>query len=80
MPVMNGFEASKLIRDDDNSLNKTTPIHALTASAGIDIKSEIVKYKIDGLIYKPFNPDELLLRLLEILKMSMLTINTFEKA
>lgn len=66
MPVMNGFEASKLIRESDDSLNRNTPIYALTASAGIDIKTEIEKFKIDGIIQKPFNPDELLQKLLDI--------------
>lgn len=41
MPVMNGFEASKAIRDSNNPLNKVMPIYALSASTGMDIKNQL---------------------------------------
>ena len=59
MPNVNGFDASRTIRDADDSLNKNTPIYALSASTGVDIKKVLAKYGIDGLICKPFNPLEL---------------------
>ena len=59
MPVMNGYEASRSIRDTDNSLNKDVPIYALSASTGINIMQEIEEYGMDGLIHKPFKPQKL---------------------
>jgi PAS domain S-box-containing protein len=68
MPVMNGFEASKAIRESNNPLNKVMPIYALSASTGMDIKNQLGQYGIDGLICKPFNPTELFKTLTSILQ------------
>ena len=68
MPVMNGFEASKAIRESNNPLNKVMPIYALSASTGMDIKDQLGEYGIDGLICKPFNPTELFKTLTSILQ------------
>lgn len=59
MPVMNGFESCKSIRESHNPLNKVVPIYALSASTGVDIKDEIKEYGMDGLICKPFDPSGL---------------------
>ncbi|MEL6917864.1 MAG: ATP-binding protein [Bacteroidota bacterium] len=59
MPVMNGFDASKAIRETNIPLNKVIPIYALSASTGIDIKHKILKFGMNGLITKPFNPSKL---------------------
>ena len=59
MPVMNGFDSCKFIKESEDSLNRNTPIFALSASTGMDIKNEIKTYKMDGLIAKPFDPDKL---------------------
>lgn len=56
MPVMDGYEATKEIR----KLNKKVPILALSASIFIEIKDSIVKSGMNGFIFKPFNPDDLL--------------------
>ena len=68
MPVMNGFEASKAIRESNNPLNKVMPIYALSASTGMDIKNQLGEFGIDGLICKPFNPTELFKTLTSILQ------------
>lgn len=68
MPVMNGFEASKIIRESNNPYNKYMPIYALSASTGMDIKNQLGEYGIDGLICKPFNPTELFKTLTTILQ------------
>ncbi len=65
MPVMNGFDATKAIRETEK--NKQTPIYALSASNSIDTKSKIKKYGMDGLICKPFNPPELYILLSKII-------------
>ncbi|NKI25176.1 response regulator [Arenibacter sp. 6A1] len=66
MPVLNGFIASKLIRETDHTPNKTTPIYAFSASIGMDVKKETEKYGIDGLILKPFDPFKLYTTLSQI--------------
>lgn len=67
MPVMNGFTSCKLIKESSESINRDIPIYALSASTGADIKNEIKDYKMDGLISKPFNPDELHQKLSDII-------------
>jgi len=56
MPVMNGYESSRSIRENDNSLNKDVPIYALSASTGANILQEIEECGMNGLIHKPFKP------------------------
>jgi len=68
MPVMNGFEASRAIRESSSPLNNVMPIYALSASTGLDIKNKLGEYGIDGLICKPFNPNDLFKKLTSILQ------------
>ncbi|MEN8704089.1 MAG: response regulator [Polaribacter sp.] len=56
MPILNGFEATKKIR----TFNKNTPIFALSASVLQDVKEDLHTYGLNGLILKPFNPEELI--------------------
>lgn len=58
MPVMGGYEASQLIRSG-NSINKETPIIALTASALPDIQKRILEVGMNDYLLKPFNPGNL---------------------
>jgi PAS domain S-box-containing protein len=67
MPVMNGFDASRSIRQTDNSLCKDVPIYALSASAGVDVKQEIKTAGMNGFIGKPFKPDILYKKLSNIM-------------
>lgn len=59
MPVMNGYQAATAIRKSSNPNNQSVPIFALSASAGIDIKTKVKEFGMDGHISKPFNPAEL---------------------
>lgn len=56
MPVMDGYEATKEIR----KLNKKVPILALSASIFMEVKDQIAESGMDGFIFKPFDPKELL--------------------
>lgn len=58
MPVFDGFEATKLIRSG-KSMNKTTPIIALTASAMIDQRVKAMKMGMNDYLSKPFTPQQL---------------------
>ncbi|MEP7143003.1 MAG: ATP-binding protein [Ferruginibacter sp.] len=55
MPVMDGFEAARKIREK----GITIPIIALTASMPGEVAKEIKGLGIDGMVLKPFVPDEL---------------------
>jgi len=58
MPVMDGFEATQIIRND---LNKTElPIIALSAFSSTDEKEKSIKSGMNGYLTKPFLPDDLL--------------------
>lgn len=70
MPIMNGYDASMAIRASDNLHNQTMPIYALSASTRASVKNDLIDYGINGLISKPFNPDELFDTLSEIVNNS----------
>jgi PAS domain S-box-containing protein len=60
MPEMDGFEASRTIRAmNHDPYFKTVPIIALTASAMIDIKDQVIEIGMNDFISKPFRPEEL---------------------
>jgi signal transduction histidine kinase/CheY-like chemotaxis protein len=59
MPIMDGYEASSIIRKKDSSI----AIIALTASASYGYLEKATVIGIDEYIIKPFNPKELNLKL-----------------
>ena len=65
MPGDDGLTLTKEIRD-----NSEIPIILLTAKSGTDSKIEGLEIGADDYLTKPFNPKELLLRILSILKRS----------
>ncbi len=69
MPVMDGFEASKAIREHEahtshntsqNSAKNKTPIIALTASASKEINERCKQSGMDDVMLKPFDFNELI--------------------
>jgi len=58
MPVMNGYEATKHLKDNPNTAD--IPIIALTASATLNEKSKSEAHGFDGYLAKPINISELL--------------------
>ena len=59
MPVMDGYEAARIIRADKTNLNHRTPIIALTASALLDDRRKALAAGMDEHLTKPFTPDQL---------------------
>lgn len=59
MPVMDGYEASKAIRNLPDSTIAQLPIIALTASIFSTIQERVTNAGISGLMSKPFKPEEL---------------------
>jgi len=58
MPEMDGFEATKLIRQDTGGKNNKTPIIALTANAMKGDKEQCIAAGMNDYISKPINPEE----------------------
>jgi signal transduction histidine kinase/ActR/RegA family two-component response regulator len=59
MPVMDGKQATKIIRGEKTSNDSTIPIIALTADATADTQNKILQLGFDQYLSKPFNPDAL---------------------
>lgn len=55
MPVMDGYEASRLIRKFDPDI----PILALSASVFMEVKDRIFSSGMNGFVFKPFDPSNL---------------------
>lgn len=60
LPVMDGFIASRKIRELESSTNKHTPIIAVTANAMIGDKEKCLSAGIDEYLSKPFQPKKLI--------------------
>ena len=60
MPIMNGFEATKRIREEEKKYNIHIPIIALTAHGAGEEGKEIVEAGMDFHLTKPLKREELL--------------------
>ena len=68
MPVMNGYEATRLIRQMEDPKISQLPILAMTANAFEEDKQEALRAGMNGHIAKPINIKKLLELLGELLK------------
>ncbi len=59
MPVLDGFEATKIIRDNERSTGKHIPIIALTARAMHDDRQKCIDAGMDGYVAKPIDRKKL---------------------
>lgn len=66
MPVMTGYEAIEQIRQSDSTL-QTMPVIALTAHATSGEVEKCLAAGANAYVSKPFDPDELLLKIAELL-------------
>ncbi|MEP7377308.1 MAG: ATP-binding protein [Chitinophagaceae bacterium] len=66
MPVVDGFELCKLLRSDEHTSH--IPIIMLTAKADIASKLEGLSTGADAYLEKPFNKEELLIRISKLLQ------------
>ena len=60
MPVMNGYEAARKIRDLEGECYKTLPIIAMSANAYDEDVKECLAAGMNTHLAKPFNPGDLL--------------------
>jgi Signal transduction histidine kinase len=65
MPVMDGIEATRIIRESDNPHIKNIPIVALTAAIMSESHDKIEDLKINDYVLKPFKPHDLFERILK---------------
>ncbi len=72
MPEMDGYEATKHLKDNPNTAD--IPIIALTASATLNEKAKIEAHRFDGYLAKPVNIAVLLRELSHYLKYTQKTI------
>ncbi|MFA5088574.1 MAG: response regulator, partial [Candidatus Omnitrophota bacterium] len=55
MPVMDGFEATKMIRENEKKTGRRIPIIALTARAMVEDKKRCLEVGMDGYVAKPID-------------------------
>lgn len=60
MPVMDGFAATKQIREFEKVHERHTPIVAMTAFLLMDEKEKCMEYGLDDYISKPINLNEVI--------------------
>jgi CheY-like chemotaxis protein len=71
MPVMDGFLATKKIREIETSSNSYTPIIAITANAMAGDRETCLAVGMDDYISKPFQVDVLLDKMKTLLAKSV---------
>jgi PAS domain S-box-containing protein len=59
MPVLDGYQAARMIRSLADERYRRLPIIALTASAMLDIREQVLDAGMNDFITKPFNPSDL---------------------
>jgi signal transduction histidine kinase/CheY-like chemotaxis protein/HPt (histidine-containing phosphotransfer) domain-containing protein len=59
MPLKNGYDTTKDIRDMEKQTGKHVPIIAMTANAMVGDREKCLRYGMDEYISKPINSDEL---------------------
>jgi signal transduction histidine kinase/CheY-like chemotaxis protein len=70
MPIMDGYEATEIIKQSNEG--KNTPVFALTASGLEEQRKGMFERGCDGIVRKPFIPEELFAVMAEHLKISYL--------
>jgi len=68
MPVMDGIEATRIIRSSENPAIKDIPIIALTAAIMSENYDKIDDLKINEYVLKPFKPNDLYEKILRHIK------------
>ena len=63
MPVIDGIEATRIIRNSDNEMLRTIPIVALTAAIMSESHDKIEDLNINDYVLKPFKPHDLFERI-----------------
>lgn len=73
MPVMDGYDATREIRNEQSKYYRDIPIIALTAGSILEVQNEAFEIGMNDFITKPFNPDELYAKIKKHLKADQLS-------
>lgn len=68
MPVMDGYEATKYIREQFPPAKANMPILAMTAHAHISKDEKFKEYGMDDYVLKPFEPEDLFQKIAKYIK------------
>ena len=68
MPVMDGYEATRLIRDQFPPEKANMPILAMTAHAHISKDEKFKEYGMNDYVLKPFEPEDLFQKIAKYIK------------
>ena len=68
MPVMDGYEATQTIRNKLNPPENKIPILGMTANALDEEREKCISLGMNEYITKPFEPDELFVKILTLTK------------
>lgn len=68
MPIMDGYETTKIIRQSKNPIIANVPILAMTANAYITKDNSFTEKGFTDYVLKPFDPDLLLLKMNKYLR------------
>ena len=60
MPILDGIEATKMIRDIEKQTNKNTPIIAVTGHANHEDEKRCLNAGMDDFITKPYEFEDLI--------------------
>ena len=71
MPVMNGYESTKKIRSLEDKAKANVPIIAMTANAFEEDKNQAIECGMDKFVSKPFDINDLLVKLKEMIDMKV---------
>ncbi|MDO4507436.1 MAG: response regulator [Spirochaetales bacterium] len=71
MPVMNGYESTKKIRSLEDKSKANVPIIAMTANAFEEDKNQAIECGMDKFVSKPFDINDLLVKLKEMIDMKV---------
>lgn len=80
MPIMDGIEATKIIRKSEENEDKHIPIIALTAYALKGDREKLLDVGMDSYISKPFNVEDLLQTVYSSVKDDIVKVNTNNKS
>lgn len=70
MPVLDGIEATKIIRRMADPKKSGIPIIALTASALFDVRDRVHNSGMNDYVSKPFKPNELLEKIMSLVSLA----------
>lgn len=67
MPLLDGFEFTRLVRADAHAPDARVPIILLTADASLTVVKRAIDTGVDGFVVKPLRPIDFMQRLVDVI-------------